>query len=182
MLILLCAVFFGIRSNKIMYEGTTTFGQDFRTGARTASFFALLVGAITYIYYTKIDVDFISIKKEKKITYYQENIENIVLDEGIKKIIESMPLEFQSEVNPIQNVFIKKIHSKLEDNKKIAKHIRSKGIIKSKQDLHNDIIVSNTIYSPISQTTYTLFGLVFLGLFHAGVFALLMRKYPGFKR
>jgi len=33
MLILLTAVFFGIRSNKITEEGPTSFGQDFKAGA-----------------------------------------------------------------------------------------------------------------------------------------------------
>ena len=47
MLMLLFSVFFGVRSNKIMYEGTTSLGQDFRTGARTASIFAILMTIIT---------------------------------------------------------------------------------------------------------------------------------------
>lgn len=64
MLILLIAVFFGIRTNKVMYEGNTTFGQDFRTGARTASFYAIIVTLITYVYYAKIDPDFFSIKQK----------------------------------------------------------------------------------------------------------------------
>ncbi|NQX96528.1 MAG: DUF4199 domain-containing protein [Flavobacteriales bacterium] len=67
MLILLFSVFFGIRSNKIMYEGTTTFGQDFKTGARTASFFGILMGAITYFYYAKIDPEFFPIKQQPYI-------------------------------------------------------------------------------------------------------------------
>ena len=137
MLILLCAVFFGIRSNKIMYEGTTTFGQDFRTGARTASFFALIVGGITYIYYTKIDPDFFAIKTAKTIEVYKDGMQAIINENGLTE---------------------------------------AKKMFKSK------IVSLFAIYSPISQTTYTLFGLVFLGLFHAGVFALLMKKFPGFKK
>jgi len=64
MMILLMAVFFGIRSNKIMYEGTTTFGQDFKSGARTASFYAILMALITYTYYAKIDPEFFVIKQQ----------------------------------------------------------------------------------------------------------------------
>ncbi len=137
MLILLCAVFFGIRSNKVMYKGNTTFGQDFRTGARTASFFALLVGGITYIYYTKIDPDFFPVKIAETIDVYKENMENLT---------------------------------------------KEKGLTEAKILFKNKIVSLSAIYSPISQTTYTLFGLVFLGLFHAGVFALLMKKFPGFKK
>jgi len=137
MLFLLCAVFFGIRSNKITQEKMTSFGEDFRTGARTASYFALLVGVITYIYYTKIDPDFFPIK--------------------------------------ITNALA-------EDAKGIPDAIKEKGFAEAKTLFKTNIISRNAIYSPISQTTYTLFGLVFLGLFHAGIFALLMKKYPGFKK
>tara|TARA_B110000091_G_C13588182_1_gene379459 strand:+ start:189 stop:728 length:540 start_codon:yes stop_codon:yes gene_type:complete len=67
MLLLLFSVFFGIRSNKITYEGTTTLGQDFKTGARTASFFGILMGLITYVYYAQIDPDFFPIKQQPYI-------------------------------------------------------------------------------------------------------------------
>ena len=67
MLMLLFSVFFGIRSNKIMYEGTTTLGQDFRTGARTASIYGILMTVITYLYYSKIDPEFFAIKQQPYI-------------------------------------------------------------------------------------------------------------------
>tara|TARA_B110000459_G_C16329327_1_gene367221 strand:+ start:120 stop:653 length:534 start_codon:yes stop_codon:yes gene_type:complete len=137
MLLILCAIFFGIRSNKVMYEGKTTFGQDFKTGARTASFFALLVAAITFVYYSKIDPEFFPIKIAKSMDEYAKNIPDLIKEKG------------------------------LEDAKEFFK---------------NKIIALGAIYSPISQTTYTLFGLVFLGLFHSAVFALLMKKFPGFKK
>jgi len=76
MLILLFAVFFGIRSNKIMYEGTTSLGQDFRTGARTASFYGILMALITYFYYAQIDVDFFAIKKAELYATYPDKIAN----------------------------------------------------------------------------------------------------------
>lgn len=137
MLIILCAIFFGIRSNKIMYEGVTSFGQDFRTGARTASFFAILVGLITYFYYTKIDPDFFPIKIAKSLEEYSTNIPDLV---------------------------------------------KEKGLINAKQFFKDKIVALQVIYSSLSQSTYTLFGLVFLGLFHSAVFAVLMKKFPGFKR
>ena len=71
MLLLLTAVFFGIRSNKVATEKNTTFGEDFKAGARTAAFFAILVGGITYVYYANIDVAFFEIKKAAMITEYK---------------------------------------------------------------------------------------------------------------
>lgn len=137
MLLILIAIFFGIRSNKVMYDGPTSFGQDFKTGARTASFFSLLVGLITYVYYTQIDPDFFPIKIAKSVEEYSTNMIGLIEERG------------------------------LEDAKEFMK---------------NKITALDVIYSPMSQTTYTLFGLVFLGLFHSAVFALLMKKIPGFKK
>lgn len=137
MLLILCAIFFGIRSNKVMYDGPTSFGQDFKTGARTASFFALLVGLITYVYYTQIDPDFFPTKIAKSVAEYSTNIPD---------------------------------------------QIKEKGLVGAKQFFKEKIVALDVIYSPMSQTTYTLFGLVFLGLFHSGVFAMLMKKFPGFKK
>ncbi len=85
MLVLMVAIFFGIRSNKIMYEGPTTFGQDFRTGARTASFFALLVGAITFTYYSKIDADFFPTKIAATVAEYEQNIPEMIKEKGYKE-------------------------------------------------------------------------------------------------
>ena len=137
MLLLMCAIFFGIRSNKIMYEGTTTFGQDFRSGARTASFFAILVGGITFIYYSKIDTDFFPTKIAEKLTIESKNIPDLILEKG---------------------------------------YTEARSLFKS------NILNLKVIYSSMSQTTYTLFGLVFLGLVHSAIFALLMKKFPGFKK
>ena len=133
-----CCYLFGIRSNKVMYKGTTTFGQDFRTGARTASFFALLVGVITFTYYSKIDTEFFPTKIAATVADYEQNI--------------------------------------------LPDLIKEKGIKESKKLFVDKIVNMNVIYSPMSQTTYTLFGMVFLGLFHSAVFALLMKKFPGFKQ
>ena len=65
-LLLLSTVFMGIRSSKITSEATTTLGQDFRAGARSASFFALLVTVITYLYYAQIDTQFFELKRAER--------------------------------------------------------------------------------------------------------------------
>ncbi|MCO6498959.1 MAG: DUF4199 domain-containing protein [Vicingus serpentipes] len=137
MFILLTAVFFGIRSNKIVYEGNTSFGQDFKSGARTAAFFALLVAAITYVYYAKIDTDFFITKKSEYLALYETTIDEL---------------------------------------------IKEKGLETAKKDALNKIIGLNTIYSPFSQASYTLLGLVFMGMFNSLVFAFMMNKFPGFKQ
>jgi hypothetical protein len=137
MLIMLVAVFFGIRSNKIMYEGTTTFGQDFKSGARTASFYAILMAVITYIYYAKIDPEFFVIKQQ-----------------------------------PLLDELYATAQTKMEGATK--KSLTA--------DLGNQIYGIKTYLSPYFQAMWTMFGLVFLGLINSAVFALLMKKYPGFKK
>lgn len=136
-LVLLIAVFFGIRSNKLLYEGTTTFGQDFKSGARTASFYAILMAIITYVYYAKIDAGFFAIKQQP------------LLDEL-----------YNSAKNKIG--------------------IESRATIQA--NLSNQIFGIKTYLSPYFQAMWTLFGLVFMGLFHSAVFAFLMKKYTGFKK
>jgi len=84
MLLLLFSVFFGIRSNKITFEGTTTLGQDFKTGARTASFFGILMGVITYVYYAKIDPNFFPIKQQPYIDGLIDMAKK-KLEEGLSK-------------------------------------------------------------------------------------------------
>ena len=67
MFLLLLTVFMGIRSTKVMSNGTTSLGQDFRAGARSASIFAILITAITYMYYSNIDPEFFEIKRAESI-------------------------------------------------------------------------------------------------------------------
>ena len=182
MLLILCAIFFGIRSNKVMYEGPTSFGQDFKTGARTASFFALLVGAITFVYYSKIDPDFSTVKKNEKIAHYKEKINETTLKNGLESVVKSMPQKFQNEVSLVEKQFIKKAFEVIDKSPIKKQLIINQGKAKTRKETINNIIVADTIFSPMSQTTYTLFGLVFLGLFHSAIFALLMKKFPGFKK
>ncbi|MCB0409252.1 MAG: DUF4199 domain-containing protein [Flavobacteriales bacterium] len=82
MLILLTAVFFGIRSNKINAEQKPSFGQDFKAGARTASFFAIIVAVITYVYYAKIDTHFFELKKEPILQAAMEETTHKLKTEG----------------------------------------------------------------------------------------------------
>ena len=137
MLILLVAVFFGIRSSKIAAEGPTSFGQDFKAGARSAAFFAILVGGITFFYYSKIDVEFFPTKKAEMISQYSEKIQDLIDEKGFEE---------------------------------------------ARSFLKNNIIGLDTIYSPLSQANYTLFGLVFMGMFNSLIFAFLMKKMPGFRQ
>lgn len=135
-LILLIAIFFGIRSNKINIEGNASFGQDFKAGARTASFFAIIVALITYIYYAHIDIDFFEIKKQP--------------------ILDSIKSAAQEKLQT-------------QTKKEVTDYILNqlKGI--------------NMYLSPYFQAMWTMFGLVFMGLFYSAVFSFMMRKIPGFK-
>ncbi|MDB4533616.1 DUF4199 domain-containing protein [Vicingaceae bacterium] len=139
MFLLLCTVFMGIRSTKMMNEGTTTLGQDFRAGARSASIFAILITAITYLYYSQIDPAFFEIK-------IAENLAN------------------------------------LPDKIRIAVTDGDMDIKEIKEKVKGDIVSANTIFSPYLHSMATMFGLVFIGLFQSFIFAILMKKYPGFKK
>ncbi len=140
MLLILMAVFFGVRSNKIAAEKQTTFGEDFRAGARTASFFAILTALITYVYYAKIDSEFFNVMKEP--------------------LMEELQVKFKAELEITEAKKVKVL----------------------KENITNQIYSINTMLSPYFHAMWTMFGLVFLGLFNAGVFALLMKKFPGFKK
>ena len=114
MLMLLFSVFFGIRSNKIMYEGTTSLGQDFKTGARTASMYAILMTIITYLYYSKIDPDFFEIKKAETLAALpqkismaiQENNMSIdVIKEKAKDDIKNSAIIFSPYLHSIATMF-----------------------------------------------------------------------------
>ena len=80
MLLLLLTVFIGIRSTKMLNEGTTSLGQDFRAGARSASIFAILVTAITYFYYSNIDTEFFEIKRAERLSITLEEVTKALQD------------------------------------------------------------------------------------------------------
>ena len=138
-LLLLLTVFMGIRSTKIMSESTTSLGQDFRAGARSASMFAILVTLITYMYYSNIDPEFFKIKIAKNLATLPEKINQAIADGDM-------------DINQI------------------------------KEKVKGDIVSANTIFSPYLHSMATMFGLVFIGLFQSFVFAILMKKSPGFKK
>ena len=109
MLILLIAVFFGIRSNKSTQEGATTFGQDFKTGARTASFYALLMAAITFFYYTQIDVDFFELKKSEMVQLYPEKIDHAL---NVKNMpVVEIKEHLKNDIMNSNTIFSAKFHS-----------------------------------------------------------------------
>jgi len=139
MLITLLSVFFGIRSNKVMYDKPTNFAQDFKSGARTSSFLAILIAIITYTYYAKIDPTFFEIKKSE--------------------IINQLPIKIKHEL----------------DKKELS-------VEKIKQYAVAEINNANALLNPQFQAMWTLLLLVFLGLTYSATFALLMKKFSGFKQ
>jgi len=81
--LLLLAILYGIKTNQANQENATTFGDDFRTGARTASFFAIIMFAITFMYYSNIDPDFFPTKQQPYI--------DAILDMAEEKLQEGTP-------------------------------------------------------------------------------------------
>jgi len=138
MLLLLVAIFFGIRTNLSTEAGISSFSGNFKTGARTASIFALLVAAITYIYYAQIDVDFFDIRIQEELDSYPAKIANAIKDGTMT----------EDEI---------------------------------KQRIINESSSIKTIYSPYFHSMFTMFGLVFIGLFNSAVFAFMMKRFNGFK-
>ncbi len=138
MLLLLVAIYFGIRTNIETEKGLSSFSGNFKTGARTASIFALLVAAITYIYYAQIDVNFFDIRIQEEIDSYPQKIANALKDGSMTK--EEIKHRIMNESSSIK-----------------------------------------TIYSPYFHSMFTMFGLVFIGLFNSAVFAFLMKRFNGYK-
>ena len=77
---------------------------------------------------------------------------------------------------------IKKQEIIAEYAKSIPSLVEEKGKEETRKVIKNAIKGMNAIYSPYSQATYTLFALVFIGLFNSAIFSLLMKKFPGFKQ
>lgn len=81
------------------------------------------------------------------------------------------------------NFFTIKKEAFMEEYKKeIPKMVEANGKEQTKESIKGKILNLDAIYTPYSQSTYTLFGLVFLGLINSITFALLMKKFPGFKQ
>jgi hypothetical protein len=109
MLMLLFSVFFGIRSNKVVYEGSTTLGQDFRSGARTASIFAILMTIITYLYYSQIDPEFFEIKKAEKLAELPRKISIAIQDDVMS--IDVIKEKAKADIKNSAMIFSPYLHS-----------------------------------------------------------------------
>ncbi len=91
MLLVLTTVFLGIRFNRINKpEIKPTLTIDFKTGARSAAYFALIVGAITYFYYANIDTEFFSIKKAEILRKYAEMLPELIKEKGVAEVKKSI--------------------------------------------------------------------------------------------
>lgn len=107
--LLLLTVFMGIRSTKIMSESTTSLGQDFRAGARSAAMFAILVTLITYLYYSNIDPEFFEIKRAENLSTLPEKI-----NQAIKKgdfSIEQIKEKVKGDIISTNTIFSPYLHS-----------------------------------------------------------------------
>jgi hypothetical protein len=109
MLLLLLTVFVGIRSNKIMNEGTTSLGKDFKAGARSASIFALLVTAITYFYYSNIDPEFFEIKRAESLETLPLKIKQAISDGDMT--IEEIKEKVKGNIKSAHTIFSPYLHS-----------------------------------------------------------------------
>ena len=173
MMVMLVAVFFGVRSSKIMNEGKkTTFAQDFKSGARTASFLALLIALITYVYYSKIDSGFIDKELENYVEEYKDYQKEHYCSFSIrpkgKTTAELSEEERKQYEIDLQNC-INSYPSKIND----------KGIEEARKDLENRIMGKIYSLNPYYQASTTMFALVLLGLMHSLIMTLLMRKMEG---
>jgi len=155
MLIMLVAVFFGIRQFKIKSEATTTYQQDFKAGLSVATYFAIIVGVFTYYYYSRIDPDFFEIKFAENIKPFEEDVmqKAIAYKEAMTK---DLPAEKMQEIVAAKDEAInqyKKFYSGF--------HI---------------------FFNPTQQFTLTLMWLMFLGLIYSAMTAFFIRKFPGYKK
>lgn len=78
MLLLLVTIFLGISKSKEKAENPTSFMEDLKSGARTASYFGILMGAITFIYYYAIDVNFFPLKQSERYDIYLEEVQKLI--------------------------------------------------------------------------------------------------------
>ncbi len=173
---MLVAVFFGVRSSKIMSEGkTTTFAQDFKAGARTASFLSVLIAIITYVYYAKIDSKFID-KELKSYTeeykdYQKEHFCSFSIlpkNKNLSELSESEKKQYEIDLQECINTYPSKINID--------------GAKEARKDLVNRYVGKIYFLTPYNQASTTMFALVLLGLMHSLIMTYLMRKMPGFKQ
>ncbi len=138
LILLLMAVFFGIRQFKFYADKPTAYFDDVKAGVRAGMLFALIIGAITYFYYAKIDPAFFEIKIAKTTDFVREQMKEMVHQGKPKSEI----LQYAKQ----------------------------------------QYISIAYMYTPYFQTVMTVFGLTFMAFFNALIFAVFMRKFPGFKK
>ncbi len=109
MFLLLLTVFMGIRSTKIASNGSTSLGQDFRTGARSASIFAILITAITYMYYSNIDPEFFEIKRAENLTNLPDKINQAIIDGEMN--LEQIKEKAKGDIVSTNTIFSPYLHS-----------------------------------------------------------------------
>lgn len=155
MLIMLVAVFFGIRQFKIKSESTTTYQQDFKAGLSVATYFAIIVGVFTYYYYSRIDPDFFEIKYTENIKPFEEDVmqKAIAYKEAMTK---DLPAQKMQEIVAAKE--------------------------KAIEGYKNYYIGSRIMFTPTQQFTLTLMWLMFLGLIYSAMTAFFIRKFPGYKK
>ncbi len=176
MMVMLVAVFFGVRSSKLMSEnGKTTFGQDFKAGARTASFLAILIAVITYVYYAKIDAGFadkeLESYKEQYKDFQKEHICSFSLlpeNKTIAELSEEDRKQFDEDIKDCINSY--------------PSSTNAKGIEKAKEDFQNRYMGKIYSLNPYYQASTTMFSMVLLGLMHSVIMTLLTRKMDGVRK
>ncbi len=78
LILLLMTVFFGIRQFKFYAEKPTAYFDDVKAGVRAGMLYALIIGAITYFYYTQIDPAFFEIKIAKTKDFIHGQMQEMV--------------------------------------------------------------------------------------------------------
>ncbi len=77
---LLTGIFLGIRLHKRVKLSTSSFIDDFKAGMKVAAYYAILMAAFVFIYYSFIDYSYFDLKLAKQIevaTEQEMNIEQV---------------------------------------------------------------------------------------------------------
>jgi hypothetical protein len=103
LVLLLFSVFFGIRQYKLNEPGNTGYFDDMKAGVRAGMLFAMIIGLVTYVYYSKIDVDFFEIEKAQRREYIVQQAQEL-LKEG-KKTREELRTMLKNQFVNIELMF-----------------------------------------------------------------------------
>ena len=74
---LLFGIFLGLRLHKQKVLSASTFIDDFKAGMNVAAYYAILMSAFVYLYYTFIDPDYFDIRLAKQLDIAKENGMNL---------------------------------------------------------------------------------------------------------